>query len=265
MSSSYTAEDIEVLQGIAHVRRRPAMYIGSTGTDGLHHLLWEIVDNSVDEAMNGHASFIKVTLSATGDTVTVEDNGRGIPVDVNPKHGNRSALELVLTEIGAGGKFSGNNYKASGGLHGVGSSVVNALSVFLEARVKRDGHEWMQTYKRGRPKKPIANVGPARGTGTTITFTPDPEMFEETTFDPDRIQKALEVKTFLNSGLRIVFRDLVNRETYDMKHEEGLKDYLRVLVERSECRSILDAPFELGLKAEDVRIELALTWTDSPK
>lgn len=262
--SSYTAADIEILQGIGHVRRRPAMYIGSTGTDGLHHLLWEIVDNSVDEAMNGHASQIKVTLSANGESISVEDNGRGIPVDINPKLG-RSALELVLTEIGAGGKFSGNNYKASGGLHGVGSSVVNALSVSLEARVKRDGREWMQAYKRGRPKKPVAEVGPARGTGTTIHFTPDPEIFDELTFDPERIRKALEVKTFLNSGLRIVFRDKVNGETHDMKHDEGLIDYLDVLRKRFETTSILDAPYELTIEEDDVQFSVALTWTDATK
>lgn len=262
--SDYDAKNIEILQGIGHVRRRPAMYIGSTGTEGLHHLLWEIVDNSVDEAMNGYASFIKVTLSATGDTCTVEDNGRGIPVDEHPKL-KRSALELVLTEIGAGGKFSGDNYKASGGLHGVGSSVVNALSINLEARVRRDGNEYMQAYRRGKPKAPVAKVGSARGTGTTISFTPDPEIFEDTTFDPERIRKALEVKTFLNSGLRIVFRDKVNGATHDMKHDEGLVDYLSVLQERYESKSILEAPYVLTLDADDCRFSLALTWTEATK
>ncbi len=260
--SSYTAADIELLQGIGHVRRRPAMYIGSTGPDGLHHLLWEIVDNAVDEAMNGHATFIKVTLDASGNQVTVEDNGRGIPVDINPKYG-RSALELVLTEIGAGGKFSGNNYKASGGLHGVGSSVVNALSIQLEARVRRDGREWVQSYKRGRPRGPVREVGPARGTGTTIRFTPDPEIFEDTRFDPERIRKVLEVKTFLNSGLRIVFRDRVNGQTHDMKHDAGLSDYLTVLQRRYEASSILATPYELQVEDGDVRCAIALTWTDA--
>ncbi|MEZ4319577.1 MAG: DNA topoisomerase IV subunit B [Myxococcota bacterium] len=263
--SSYGADDIEILQGIAHVRRRPSMYIGSTDSRGLHHLLWEIVDNCVDEAMNGFASFIKVTLHASGDTVTVEDNGRGIPVEENTKL-KRSALEIVLTEIGAGGKFNDANYKTSGGLHGVGSSVVNALSVSLEARVKRGGFEYMQRYRRGRPTKAVEKVGPARGTGTTITFTPDEKIFEESThFDPQTIQKALEVKTFLNSGLRIVFKDLVNRETYDMKHDDGLNDYLKVLATRNACRPIIDAPYRVELEAEGVRLDLAVTWTDATK
>jgi len=263
--SSYGADDIEILQGIAHVRRRPSMYIGSTDTRGLHHLLWEIVDNSVDEAMNGYASFIKVTLHSSGDTVTVEDNGRGIPVAINKKLG-RSALELVLTEIGAGGKFNDSNYQTSGGLHGVGSSVVNALSNALEARVKRDGMEYLQQYRRGRPKAPVAEVGPARGTGTTITFTPDSSVFEEgIQFDPDVIHKALEVKTFLNSGLRIVFRDQVNRVSHDMKHDDGLKDYLDVLQERNNCRSMLESPYRVQLEADGVRLDLALTWTDATR
>ncbi|MCB9678809.1 MAG: type IIA DNA topoisomerase subunit B [Alphaproteobacteria bacterium] len=263
--SSYGADDIEILQGIEHVRRRPGMYIGSTDTRGLHHLLWEIVDNSVDEAMNGFASFIKVTLHASGDTVTVEDNGRGIPVEENKKL-KRSALELVLTEIGAGGKFNDQNYKNSGGLHGVGSSVVNALSASLEARVKRGGFEYLQEYRRARPKKPVEPIGPARGTGTTITFTPDIKIFEEgIQFDPETIRRALEVKTFLNSGLRIVFRDLVNRETYDMKHDDGLNDYLKVLTERNACKSVLETPYRVELEAEGVKIDLALTWTDSTK
>ncbi len=263
--SNYGADDIEILQGIAHVRKRPGMYIGSTDARGLHHLLWEVVDNSVDEAMNGYASFIKVTLHPSGDTVTVEDNGRGIPVEINKKLG-RSALELVLTEIGAGGKFNDANYKTSGGLHGVGSSVVNALATKLEAKVKRNGKEYVQRYRRGRPTKAVEEVGPARGTGTTITFTPDDRIFEDSIqFDPETIRKALEVKTFLNSGLRIVFRDKVNGETYDMQHEDGLNDYLNVLLKRYESRSVLETPYRVELEADGVKLDLALTWSDGTR
>ena len=186
MSSTYTAKNIDVLEGIEAVRKRPGMYIGGTGSDGLHHLLWEIVDNSVDEAMNGHATTITVTLHGDGATATVEDNGRGIPVDEHPKH-KKSALEVILTTLHAGGKFSSMNYKTSGGLHGVGSSAVNALSVKFSARVKRDGQEWEQHYRKGRPKAPVEPIGPARGTGTRITFTPDPTIFDDTQFDSDRL------------------------------------------------------------------------------
>ena len=204
MSSNYTAKSIDVLEGIEAVRKRPGMYIGGTGSDGLHHLLWEIVDNSVDEAMNGHATFITVTLHSDGSTISVEDNGRGIPVDNHPKY-NKSALEVILTTLHAGGKFSSTSYKTSGGLHGVGSSAVNALSINFEARVKRDGTEWQQQYRKGRPKAPVAEVGPARGTGTRITFTPDPSIFDDTQFDVARVRKRLEEKTFLNKGLKVVF------------------------------------------------------------
>ena len=166
-TASYTSEDIQVLEGLEPVRRRPGMYIGGTDSKGYHHLLWEIVDNSVDEVMNGYASHIEVTLHKDRQSVTVSDNGRGIPVDIKKSHG-KSALELVLTTLHAGGKFSSSQYKFSGGLHGVGSSVVNALSEELVATVKRDGAEWQQSYERGKPDRKIKKVGAARGSGTTI-------------------------------------------------------------------------------------------------
>jgi DNA gyrase subunit B/topoisomerase-4 subunit B len=168
------------------------MYIGGTdGPAGLHHLVKEILDNSVDEAMNGHADRITVTLDASGKSCTVQDNGRGIPVDLHPTL-RKSALEVILTTLHAGGKFGDKNYETAGGLHGVGSSAVNALSSTLEARVRRDGNEYVQTYRKGRPVSDVAVVGPARGTGTRITFTPDPSIFEDTSFDPGRILQHLQ-------------------------------------------------------------------------
>src|SRR6185503_7805315 len=174
--SSYTSDDITVLEGLEPVRKRPGMYIGGTDSKGYHHLLWEIVDNSVDEVINGYGTKIEVTLHADGKSMTVDDNGRGIPVDIK-KQFKKSALELVLTTLHAGGKFASGNYQYSGGLHGVGSSVVNALSEELTARVRRDGAEWEQTYERGKPTSKLKKVGAARGSGTTIFFRPDQQIF----------------------------------------------------------------------------------------
>ena len=260
---TYTARDISVLEGIEAVRKRPGMYIGGTGSDGLHHLVQEIVDNSCDEAMNGYASSITVILHKDGRTITVDDNGRGIPVGIMKEQG-RSALEVILTTLHAGGKFEGNNYKASGGLHGVGSSAVNALSSRFEAKVKRGGKEYVQHYTRGRPKAPVNEVGPARGTGTRITFTPDDTIFDEVDFDPERIRKSLETKTFLNKGLRIVFRDQLNKVVHDLKHEGGLEDYLAALLERAELDTHLESPFLLE-RDNGVVLDVALQWTSATR
>src|SRR5690606_9095771 len=179
MAANYTAKDITVLEGLEPVRKRPAMYIGGTDKAGYHHLLWEILDNSIDEVINRHADRVEVTLHRDGKTVTVDDNGRGIPIDVVPKY-KKPALEIILTTLHAGGKFEGKNYAHAGGLHGVGASVVNALSESLVARVKRGGALWEQSFKRGKPAGPSARMkkaGTARGTGTIITFTPDAEIF----------------------------------------------------------------------------------------
>src|SRR5262245_27975791 len=173
----YTEEEIEVLEGLEPVRQRPGMYIGGTGKPGYHHLLWEIVDNSIDEVINKHATRVEVTLHDDGKTVAVDDNGRGIPVDVMTKH-KKSALEVVFTVLHAGGKFSrGKNYAVSGGLHGVGASVVNALSESLIVQVRRDGHKWEQRFERGEPKSKVKQVGAAKGTGTLVTFKPDEHIF----------------------------------------------------------------------------------------
>ena len=176
MASNYDAKDITVLEGLEPVRQRPAMYIGGVGRDGFHHLLTEILDNSVDEAINGHAGTIEVSLSADRTSVTVIDNGRGIPVGLHPKH-KQPAVTLILTTLHAGGKFGHDNYVHSGGLHGVGSSVVNALSSWFEVRVKRDGHEHVQEFSRGVATTKLRKGGKVKGTGTTISFTPDPEIF----------------------------------------------------------------------------------------
>src|SRR6516165_4041119 len=202
-TGSYTAKSITVLEGLEAVRRRPGMYIGGVDKAGLHHLLWEIVDNAVDEVMNGHASRIVVTLHADAKTISVADNGRGIPVDVHPKTG-KSALEVIFTTLHAGGKFDNDAYKVAGGLHGVGASVVNALSKSLIAEVRRDGKTYTQKYKRGKPLGPLEEQSePVRGTGTTVTFTPDPEIFQEQSYDSTMIAERLDVKTYLNKGLVI--------------------------------------------------------------
>src|SRR3954463_16219761 len=203
-SGTYNAESITVLEGLEAVRRRPGMYIGGGDKAGLHHPLWEIVDNSGDEGMNGHPRRIVVTLEADGKTISVSDNGRGIPVDRHPKTG-QSALETILTTLHAGGKFDNDAYKVAGGLHGVGASVVNALSKSLVAQVRRDGITYTQSYRRGKPLGPVEPSDPARGTGTTVIFTPDPEIFRDQTYDPVLIAERLEVKTYLNKGLTIQF------------------------------------------------------------
>ena len=262
-SSDYSASNIAVLEGLEPVRKRPGMYIGGTGKDGLHHLVWEIVDNAVDEAINGYASAIRVTVSRDGRTVTVEDNGRGIPIDPHPKTG-RPALEVILTTLHAGGKFDGGSYITSGGLHGVGSSVVNALSERLEARVRRDGFEYIQTFRRGKPKGDLVRSGPARGSGTTIQFTPDPQIFGEVVFDADAIRERLEVSTFLNKGLKIIFKDQASGLREEMVHEGGIVDYLDQVVRASGGKPITDQTFVLE-RAEDPRMDITITWTDAPR
>ncbi|HUG18508.1 MAG TPA: ATP-binding protein, partial [Planctomycetaceae bacterium] len=210
-SKSYRADDIEVLEGLEAVRRRPSMYIGGVDTRGLHHLIWEVVDNSVDEYLAGEADRLTITLHKDGCSVTVSDNGRGIPVDQHKKL-KKSALEVILTTLHAGGKFSDKNYARSGGLHGVGASVVNALSVELVAMVHRDGYEWVQRYKRGRPTTPVKKNKPFRGHGTTIYFRPDDEIFRRTHFSADTIFQHLEDISFLHAGLKITFVDETKNE-----------------------------------------------------
>jgi len=270
----YTASDITVMEGLEAVRKRPGMYIGGTGREGLHHLLWEIVDNAVDEAMNGFASHIQVILHKDGRTASVVDNGRGIPVGIHPKH-KRSALELVFTTLHAGGKFDQGSYVTSGGLHGVGASVVNALSSSLTVTVRRDGGEHRQEYRRGKPRAAVRRVREARGSGTRIQFTPDEQIFGARVFDADKVREQLDVKAYLNPGLRIVFRDEANGVTAELEHEGGLKDYLDHLVKKSQQRSILSESFTLDRQDNGaingggfqlpIRSNIALVWTESPK
>src|ERR671914_1922322 len=202
--TNYTAKDITVLEGLEPVRKRPGMYIGGVGTAGLHHLVWEVLDNAVDEAMNGFASNIAVTLHKDGSSITISDDGRGIPVDKHPAT-KKSALEVIFTVLHAGGKFEQGNYKTAGGLHGVGASVVNALSKDLVATVKRDGLQWEMRFKQGKPVGALKKVGAARGTGTTVYFHPDPTIFPKIEFDPAVIRDRLEVASYLHKGLKIAF------------------------------------------------------------
>src|SRR5678816_230544 len=206
--TKYTGEEIQVLEGLDPVRKRPGMYIGGTGKEGYHHLLWEVVDNSIDEVINKHATKVEVTVHKDGKTATVEDNGRGIPVDMMPKF-KKSALEVIFTTLHSGGKFErGKSYAVSGGLHGVGAAVVNALSSELIATVKRDGERYEMTFERGEPKGKLKKLGPARGTGTTVTFSPDDEVFGgKLHFDADLIAERLEAKSYLHGGLEILFKD----------------------------------------------------------
>ena len=260
-SSSYTAEHITVLQGLEPVRRRPGMYIGGTDTKGYHHLLWEIVDNSVDEVINGYATHIEVTLHKDHRSATVVDNGRGIPVDVK-KEFKKSALELVLTTLHAGGKFSSGQYQYSGGLHGVGSSVVNALSEEMVARVRRDGSEWEQTYSRGVATSKVTKKGAARGSGTTIFFRPDVQVFGKQEFSAETIRFRLDAKTFLHKGLKITFRDEAAGTSDVLEHEGGIADFLaKIIADRGKPPTV---PQVFYFQREDgVRIECAMQWTES--
>ncbi len=258
---SYTAEHITVLQGLEPVRRRPGMYIGGTDTKGFHHLLWEIVDNSVDEVINGYATSIEVILHKDHRSVTVVDNGRGIPVEVK-KEFNKSALELVLTTLHAGGKFSSGQYQYSGGLHGVGSSVVNALSEEMVARIKRDGFEWEQTYARGEVTSKLTKRGAARGTGTSVFFRPDPQIFGNQEFSAETIRFRLESKTFLHKGLKITFVDQAAGTSDVLQHEGGIADFLTKIINDRGKAPTTTQPFYF-VREEGIRIEAALQWTES--
>ena len=266
--NSYTAKDITVLEGLEPVRKRPGMYIGGVDSAGLHHLVWELLDNSVDEAMNGHASRIEVTLHKDGSTVTVSDNGRGIPVDMHPKF-KKSALELILTTLHAGGKFEGLNYSHSGGLHGVGASVVTALSDQLLARVKREGAEWQQTFSRGLATSKIKQVkgngqdGEVRGSGTTITFHPDADIFPSIILTPELIAERLETKAYLHKGLSLIFRNEVSGKDSRYYYADGLKAYLAKLLNAGDKKAIIPEIFHLE-RADDPPLECVLTWTESP-
>lgn len=262
LKKTYDASQIQVLEGLEAVRVRPGMYIGSTGEDGLHHLVWEIVDNSIDEAMAGYADTINVYIEED-NIIRITDNGRGIPVDLQEKTG-RPAVETVFTVLHAGGKFGGGGYKVSGGLHGVGSSVVNALSEFLEVRVYREDKVHYQRYERGLVMDDLQVIGETTETGTEVLFKADSQIFRETTvYDFDRLATRVRELAFLNKGLNIAIEDRRGEETkrMDYHYEGGIKRYVEYL---NENRDVLyDEPIFLEGEAEDVIVEVSLQHTDS--
>ncbi|MCY1045200.1 DNA topoisomerase IV subunit B [Corallococcus sp. bb12-1] len=263
---SYTGADIQVLEGLEPVRKRPAMYIGGTDTTGYHHLLWEILDNSVDEVINSYATTVEVILHKGAKSITVVDNGRGIPVDMMPKH-KKPALEVILTTLHSGGKFEQGNYIHSGGLHGVGSSVVNALSSKLLVEIKRDGKRHVQSYARGKATSALKVEGPARGTGTSITFEPDAEIFgEKQKFDAEAVRERLEAKSYLHKGMTVIWKDetATPHTTVTYKHDGGIAEYLTKVVSERQKPIVPtgSTPFYYS-RDNEVRLEVALAWTEA--
>ncbi len=256
----YGADQIQVLEGLEAVRKRPGMYIGTTSLRGLHHLVYEIVDNSVDEALAGYCTEIDVTINSD-DSVTVKDNGRGIPVDIQHQTGV-SALELVFTKLHAGGKFGGGGYKVSGGLHGVGASVVNALSTWLEVYVDHNGKKYFQHYDRGTAAGEIKTVGDSVGSGTTVTFMPDPEIFEETVFDYDTLKRRLREMAFLTKGLKISLHDKREGKERDNEfhYEGGIIEYVKYLNKANSA--LYPEIFYCEGQVGDVSVEVAMQHND---
>ena len=261
IEAAYDAESITVLEGLEPVRKRPGMYIGSTSSTGLHHLIWEVVDNGIDEAMAGHATQIAVTLLANG-LVEVADNGRGIPVGMH-KVTKVSALETVLTKLHAGGKFGGGGYKVSGGLHGVGVSVVNALSEYLKAEVRREGKVWLQEYERGQPLKKVKPIGNSKTTGTIITFKPDAQIFETLEFNWGAILDRLRQQTYLTKGITIKVADRREKhraKNYKFYFEGGIKAYVKSLNRSNQVKN--ETIFYVDKEINDSRVEVALQYND---
>jgi len=255
--SEYTAEHIQVLEGLEGVRRRPGMYVGSTGPKGLHHLIYEVVDNAVDEALAGFCTEINVTLGADG-TCTVCDNGRGIPIGIHPKL-KRPAVEVALTVLHAGSKFDGQIYKVSGGLHGVGVSVVNALSEWLKVVVDIDRARWEQRYERGKVATQLRRVGGSEGTGTTVTFKPDPGIFEETVFNYDTVAQRLRELGFLNRGLKITLFEEETKRENQFLYEGGIVSFVDAL---NKNKDILCKPIYIAAERDHQTVEAALQYTD---
>jgi len=258
-TKGYGAKDIQVLEGLKPVRKRPGMYIGSTGVTGLHHLIWEIVDNSIDEAMADYADTIKISLNKDY-SVTVEDNGRGIPVDVHPIT-KKSALETIMTTLHAGGKFGGGGYKVSGGLHGVGASVVNALSEYMKAEVGRDGYLWVQEYKRGEPIVPVKKSGTTNWVGTRMTWKADPQIFDTVTdYNWDTIIDHLNQQAYLTKGVKIEVKNELTGATEKFHFEGGIQSYVSHI---NKDQTVLnDPPFYVDKEAGDYRIEIALQYNN---
>jgi DNA gyrase subunit B len=258
--NQYTADSITVLEGLSAVRKRPAMYIGSTDVRGLHHLVYEVVDNAIDEAMAGFCTRVRITLHLD-NSVTVSDNGRGIPVDMHPKE-HKPALEVVMTVLHAGGKFDNDSYKVSGGLHGVGVSVVNALSEYLEATVIRDGKKYRQRYERGAPTGPMQEIGPADGRGTTVRFRPDEEVFETLIFEYSVLLKRFQELAYLNKGLEIEFRDERSGDKDVFKFEGGLRSFV---ADQNEGQTTLHDLIYGAAESDHVQVEFALQYNGGYK
>ncbi|WP_445384367.1 DNA topoisomerase (ATP-hydrolyzing) subunit B [Robiginitalea sp. IMCC44478] len=265
-SKKYSADSIQALEGIEHVRMRPSMYIGDVGVRGLHHLVYEVVDNSIDEAMGGHCDTISVTINED-NSITVEDNGRGIPVDLHKKEGV-SALEVVMTKIGAGGKFDKDSYKVSGGLHGVGVSVVNALSNHLKATVHRDGKIWEQEYERGKSLYPVKSIGTSDKNGTVVTFHPDELIFTQTIeFSYDTLANRMRELAYLNKGIKIRITDRRHKEkdgefiSEEFSSEEGLKEFIRFLDGNRE--PLIKEVIAMEGEKNDIPVEVAMVYNNS--
>ncbi len=256
---SYDAHSIKVLEGLEAVRKRPGMYIGSTGERGLHHLVYEVVDNSVDEALAGYCDTINVTLLSDG-AVRVQDDGRGIPVDEHPVE-HRPALEVVMTTLHAGGKFDGTSYAVSGGLHGVGVSVVNALSALLEVEVRRDGYVWSQAYERGDPMGPLIRGGATEETGTTTTFWADQDIFETTDWSFETLSRRLQETAFLNKNLAISLRDERSDEPREVEYlyEGGISDFVRYINASKE--PVHNTVIDFGEETQGMSVDIAMQWT----
>jgi DNA gyrase subunit B len=257
----YDAGAIQVLEGLEAVRKRPGMYIGSTGPRGLHHLVYEIVDNSVDEALAGYCDSIEITITKGGD-IKVSDNGRGIPVDMHPVE-KKPAVEVVLTVLHAGGKFGGGGYSVSGGLHGVGASVVNALSTKLSVEVHRDGFVWTQSYSIGVPDAPLKKGAKTTKTGTTIKFTPSKEIFETVVFDYETLRQRFQQMCFLNKGLQISLTDERDGKTDTYKYDLGLIDYVKYLNSAKKVEVVHDDIISIESQTKDKKmsLEVAMQWT----
>lgn len=255
----YGAEQIQVLEGLEAVRKRPGMYIGSTGTKGLHHLVYEVVDNSIDEALAGFCSTIKVTIHKD-NSITVEDDGRGMPVDNHPKM-NIPAVEVIHTVLHAGGKFGGGGYKVSGGLHGVGASVVNALSTRMEVEVRRNGKVYKQAYEYGKTVTPLEEIGNARKTGSKSTFWPDPTIFDEIVFDFDTLETRLREMAFLNKGVKITLKDERENKEEEFHFEGGIREYVKYL-SRNKDKVHKDVIY-FEVKDADKEVEVAFQYTES--
>ena len=257
----YNAEQIQVLEGLEAVRKRPGMYIGSTGPRGLHHLVYEIVDNSIDEALAGYCKNINITIQKD-NSIMVEDDGRGMPVDKHPKL-EIPAVEVIHTVLHAGGKFGGGGYKVSGGLHGVGASVVNALSTEMIVEVKRNGKIYQQTYQRGKTVTPLLEIGESRKTGSKTIFWPDPEIFEEVEFDYGTLEHRLREMAFLNKGIKITLKDEreARKRKEEFHYEGGIKEFVKHLNTNKE--PIHQEIIYFELVKQDLEIEVAMQYTDS--